>query len=452
MIVDRIRTVETGEGWCRSARVSSGSGERTVEYHVPHVDGARDSGPRVGDAAAFLAATILPAMLDGEDLHIDGPVSARTLAGSAEVVTAFARWDHRLRPPLVTTAGTADPGVASAGAACFFSRGADSMASAVVERVGSAALTHLVHVVGLEPVHSAATIDEEVRLARRVGDLVGLPVVVMRTNVRMLTDGRRDWADAHGAALASLALATDGVFGRVVVPSTQAVDELVPYGSGPTLEPRLSSESLQVVHDDLSLDRVGKVWLLARDRPDLLPLLKVCWAEDRADNCGRCGKCLLTMCALQAADALHLATGFPDRIPLDDLRRLRPAPVQSQQHWVAAARALGADGERGRTRDAILDALHRSARPGPRERVLQWWAYLRGRRASPVPNWKDPSRGFEWTHHTLMLDLLTRGRPSRPVAPEPEEPLVLGRARPAVGGRTDSGAATHGRNPSVQGP
>jgi hypothetical protein len=138
------------------------------------------------------------------------------------------------------------------------------------------------------------------------------------------------------------------------------------------------------------------------------------------------------MCALQAADALHLATGFPDRIPLEEIRRLRPAPIQSRQHWVAAARALGSDGERGSTRLAILEALHRAARPGPRERALQWWEFLRGRRADPAPSWKDPARGFEWRHHTEMLSLLDRGRPARPVAPAAEEPLVLARARPRV--------------------
>ena len=202
MIVDRVTVTETDGGWLRTARVSGRSGELTLEFMVPHVDGAS---LHTGDAAGFLAATLLPAMLDGEDLHIDAPVSATTLAGCTEVVTAFARWEHRLRPPRITTAGAADPQPPGPGTGCCFSRGADSMVSAVVERPTAAALTHLVHVVGLEPVHSPATLAEEVRLARHVGDLVGLPVVVPQTNVRRLTDGRCDWADAHGVALAALA-------------------------------------------------------------------------------------------------------------------------------------------------------------------------------------------------------------------------------------------------------
>ena len=428
MIIDQVAVEPTDDGWTRRARVRGATGEHIVEFHLPHVEGV--SLRTDEDASCFLAATILPAMLGGEDIEVDAPVSARVLAGCDDVVTAFARWNPDLRPAMVTAAGVvaaSNPGPLTG---CMFSRGADSMASAVVDRPGGPSLTHLIHVVGLEPHHSDRTRAEEVRLARLAGELMELPVVVPRTNVRELTDGRCDWADAHGAALAALALSMDGLFGRVVVPSTQAVDELVPFGSSPVLEPNLSSESVAIVHDSVSLDRVGKVWLLARDRPDLLPYLKVCWAEDRPDNCGRCGKCLLTMCALQAADALPLATGFPDTVPLDEIRRLRPAPVQSRQHWVAAARALGAEGERGRTRAAILDALRRSARPGPRERALQWWARLRGERARLTPSWKDPTRGFEWRHHTALLDLLTRGRPTRPIAETAEPPLVLGRARP----------------------
>lgn len=428
MIIDRVRVQSTESGWTRSARVRGRAGEHLIEFHLPHVDGV--SLRTDDDASCFLAAALLPAMLDGENIEVDAPVSARVLAGCDEVITAFARWNPDLRPTTVSVPGDTPAVTPGPLVACMFSRGADSMASAVVDRPGHDPITHLIHVVGLEPNHSAPTRNEEVRLARHAGELMGLPLAAPRSNVRELTDGRCDWADAHGAALAALALSMDGLFGRVVVPSTQAVDELVPFGSSPVLEPRLSSESVAIIHDSVSLDRVGKVWLLARDRPDLLPFLKVCWSEDRPDNCGRCGKCLLTMCALQAADALPLATGFPDTIPLDEIRRLRPSPVQTRQHWVAAARALGADGERGRTRAAILDALRRSARPGPRERALQWGARLRGERARLAPSWKDPARGFEWRHHTEMLDLLTRGRPTRPVSEVAEEPLVLGRARP----------------------
>jgi hypothetical protein len=60
---------------------------------------------------------------------------------------------------------------------------------------------------------------------------------------------------------------------------------------------------------------------------------------------------------------------------------------------------------------------------------------VRGERQRINPSWKDPTRGFEWRHHTEMLDLLTRGRPTRPVSDVAEEPLVLGRARP----RPDAG-------------
>jgi hypothetical protein len=216
-----------------------------------------------------------------------------------------------------------------------------------------------------------------------------------------------------------------------VIPSTQAVNELAPYGSSPVLDPLFSSESVRVHHDDLSLDRAGKIAFLAAQRPDLLPLLKVCYAEDRPDNCGRCGKCLLTMCALVAADALERATGFPDRVPIDALQALRPSPLHARQHWVAVCRALGTDGVPGELRRTIERSLRRAARPGPAARVSLLRDRLAGRRPTLDPTWRPPERGFDWRNTSELLRLLTEGRPDRPLLPWVEPPLVRQRARPA---------------------
>jgi hypothetical protein len=135
------------------------------------------------------------------------------------------------------------------------------------------------------------------------------------------------------------------------------------------------------------------------------------------------------MCALQAAGALEQADGFPATIDLDALARIRPSPLQSKMHWVAAMRALGRSGTNGEVRAAIDHALRRSARPGPREAAVIAWERVRGRRRSFVPSWRDPTRGFDWRYQAEVLSLLWRGRPSRPLADEPEPPLVRVRAR-----------------------
>ena len=427
MIIDDIRCAESGGAVERSARFRWRGETLRVFVRLPP-----DLAPPVeqaGDGSPFLAMGLLPAMMAGEDLEVTGPVSARLLGRVELAAGAYVSWDPGLRRPALRVQGPGATAAAARGVGCFFSRGVDSMLSAVVERMEPGPLTHLIFGNGLEPGHSPPVAREEIRIARVAATLMGLPLVVIETNVRMLTEGRRDWADAHGSALAGVGLALSGCLGAIVIPSTDTFASLVPFGSSPVLDPLFSTELVRVHHDDIALTRVSKVAVLAGQRPDLLPHLKVCFREDRPDNCGRCGKCLLTMAALQAAGGLARATGFPDEIDVDRIRALRLAPLQSRMHWVAVIRALGASGADGVLRAAIAHALRRSARPGPGQWLRLVWSRLRGRRARLHPSWRDPGRGFDWRHHTEVLSLLTRGRPDRPFRAAPELPPSGVRAR-----------------------
>lgn len=383
------------------------------------------------DGSPFVAAGLLAAMVAGEDLVVDAPVSARLAARLDDVVTAFARWDPTLRPPRIVHDGGLEPLPPGIGVGCYFSRGVDSMASAALERSEPGPLTRLVFIDGIEPRHTPPTAAGEVRLAGAAATRLGLPLCVVQTNIRDLLDAWRDWVDVHGAALAAVALCFDGALGAAVVPSTHAFDELAPSGSSPVLEPLLSTESVTVHHDTMAMDRVAKVHFLAGQRPDLLPLLKVCYAQDRNDNCGRCPKCLLTMGALQSAGALDRASGFPAAVPLDAVRGLRLATMYSRLHWLSLVRALGRSGPDADLRAAVEHALWRSARPGLLHRTELTASWLTGRRPSPSVNWHDPTKGFSWRHHDVLWRAITRGAPLEATSEWAEAPLIRRRARPA---------------------
>ncbi len=85
--------------------------------------------PDEQDASPFLAAAVLPAMLAAEDLEVASPVSPRLLAAVDTIAAAYAAWDPRLRLPELIAPVRRDPRPQADGTACFFSRGADSMAS-----------------------------------------------------------------------------------------------------------------------------------------------------------------------------------------------------------------------------------------------------------------------------------------------------------------------------------
>jgi glycosyltransferase involved in cell wall biosynthesis len=428
VLIDQVVEDRSGNDVELSARVSWKGGERRVSvrwaWEVPIVP---------SDASPFLPMALLPAMLRGEDLHVDGLVSPRLLHNAGIAATAYASWHPGLRRPRLSAGGPAARRVPHGRTAAFFSRGVDSMFTAALDRGPDPAVTQLVFCDGLEPRHSQPTAHAEIVRAQEAANALGLPLLLVTTDVRWLSDGLCDWADAHGGALAGVGLCLGGGIGRMVIPSSDSFASLVPFGSSPLLDGWFSTESVEIVHDVAGPTRAGKVASLARDRRDLLPFLKVCYAEDRVDNCGRCGKCVLTMACLAAVDALGEAAAFPDDLDLDLVRRMGVSPLQSRMNWEATMRTLPATGANGELRSAMAEAMRRSARPRPRRRLRQVTGWARGSVRRPHGSWRDPDLGFDWRFHARTLSLLHYGLPEPDLDDAGVPPLGL-RLVPHPGG------------------
>lgn len=410
MIVDELRSQQQGSEVERSVRVRWNDGEFGLRLTVP----VASAGPP-DDFSPFLAAMLLPAMRVGEDLELAGPVSARLLRRSDVIQQACRAWDPSLRWCSVSTSGVVTPPPRAPGVACFFSRGVDSMFSATVERFEPGALTHLVY---CDDISVAARHDMKVRLeeivrTRAAAEEIGLPLVVVATNIRTMTDPLISWEDVHGAALASVALMEGGEMGHVVMPSWADFAGLGASGSSPLLDSLWSTEWVEIEHDSLVEGRIGKVTRLAAERPKLLRHLKVCLRENRPDNCGRCRKCLLTMACLQAVGGLEKAAGFPQEIDLELVRNVRPYSLSQRIAWAQVCAVLDGEGANGRLRKAILHALRRAARPSPLERARLLARRLRGRDVRLDPSWSPvwPPPEFSRRETSTALSLLREGRP-----------------------------------------
>ena len=359
VIVDDLHTRGRADEVERSARVRWHGGDFRLSVSTP----TRFASPP-DDATGFLCVALLPAMRLGEDLELRGGVSRRLLERVPRIVDVYATWDPRLYRSRVRAEPEPGSRGAARGVGCFFSRGVDSMHSVAVPRGLPGALTELVHCDRLEPLHSPSVRAEEIRLAGEAARELGVPLVVIETNLRELTDPIvADWADMVGGGLAFLAHAMAGGLGHVVIPSSAAPTTVIPTGSSPMLDAMFSTDELEVYHD-APASRPAKVAWLARERPELLPFLKVCFHEDRSDNCGRCPKCLVTVLSLEAAGALGLATGFQpelDRSALAalDVRGIQPREEFREIEW--RLRDRGAD----ELADLVADALDRGAAGPP---------------------------------------------------------------------------------------
>jgi hypothetical protein len=397
VLVDRLDSHAVGADLERTVRVRWRDGETRLTARAP----AELAGPP-DDASFFLCTLLLPAMRLHEDLEIDAPVSERLLLRQERIQRTWHAWDRSIRPCEVRTAGVVGAGGPARGeVACFFTRGVDSTYSATVPRAEPGPIERLVFITGIEPVHDKAVADEEIRLAREAAAAIGMPLSVCGTNLRALTDGILSWGDVHGAALAGVATALAGGVRHMVIPATHNLAGVGPYGTHPLVDPLFSTERVAVEHDEL-VARVDKVRWLAHERPELLPHLKVCFTENRADNCGRCMKCLLTMAALEAAGALGRASSFPDEIDAGLIAAIRHDGYSQRLEWVELMRAL----PDGPVRDAVRVSLRRSTVPGPRDVVRA----LKARRVL-WPAWSDSRDSFTRHRVNTAISLFVKGRP-----------------------------------------
>lgn len=412
MRVGEIERSETADGIEWSARVTFADQEHTLRFGGP-ADLVGEA-----DASMFLAATLLPAMAWQHDLQIDGPVSPLLRSRVDRIARLYHAMDPTLRPPEIEVAEQRVPTTTGDAVACFFSRGVDSTYSVAVPRTEPGPIEHLVYCRTLEPVHDDANRARELDRSVEVAERLGLPLQVIWTNLRSFTDPMLGWSTMHGAGLAAMALLVGQAHRAVVVPSAYDIATQVPCGSSPMLDPLFSTEAVQVVHDHVDRSRQEKVRWLVEHRPDLLERIKVCYSDNRIDNCGRCHKCLLTMAALRAEGALHLATQFPPELDLGAVRAQRVASLGVRSLWLPIVGRAEARGDRDLA-DAVRDMLHACAVPPLRE-----LAELARRPGSRF----DPERSgvferFDRTQSDAALALLRHGEViDRGIDPTPRRP------------------------------
>ncbi len=283
-------------------------------------------------ADVFLAALLVPALVRGEPLRLDPPVSRRILRAMPQIQDVLTAWSPRFRRVAVTATPRLTPplpdgassntSTGSRHVASFFSGGLDSCYTLIKNRCDSSPLaepiTHLLFVKGFDARLSDAgpLAESEAHLAQ-VAARYGGELVPVETNLRDKLDVA--WEKLHhGAALAAVAHALSGGLRTVFIGGSFSYAELSrANGSHPLLDPMWSSEHLHIVHDGCELTRIGKMAALAEHAPALLDDLRVCWAGSHGGprNCGRCGKCVRTATILRAVGKLGQATSFPAELP-----------------------------------------------------------------------------------------------------------------------------------------
>ena len=221
----------------------------------------------------------------------------------------------------------------------LFTRGVDSTSVMLQGLDGDGPRADLlIFVDGIEPVHSPLTRAQNWRDTIAVADSVGLPVARLHTNLRSIAERWIRWEDSHGAVLIGSALALGRSLGSLIIASTSPADSSVAFGSHPDLDPLWATTSTIVVPGDPNGSRLDRLRRIVR-RPELLPMLKFCWAGDQRGNCGRCRKCLLTASAFVAIDEANLIPMvFDAPLSISAIRALPSSPSVLMAELLGALR------------------------------------------------------------------------------------------------------------------
>jgi hypothetical protein len=317
----------------------------------------------------FVCLSLVPAMRTGEDITTRAPVSPRLAEALPKIQHALASWYPELKPVAfhAPAARPLDSLPANRGVGCFFSGGVDSFYSV---------LQHDPEVDTLIFAHGFDIPLANTDLRQRVGahlraaaSALGKRLVEVETNARDLLDPFGNWGShTHGSALASVAHVLAPLVRKVYIPSSFDRGERFPWGSHPLTDPLWSSESVELVHDDVNVTRFHKTATVAKSDVALAHL-RVCW-ENRngAYNCGRCEKCIRTMMSLRLAGALDRCPTFASPLNLELVAQgsvTKPSRIAFYTEIVQAARAAG-DRE-------VADAAGRAITPARRRpRVGRW--------------------------------------------------------------------------------
>lgn len=362
-----------------AAEVAYDGGDPASEVYWLEVPGplagALDRG---GDP--WLAVLAPLAVVLGEPLRSRLPVDPLLLRGVRRALATWAGWFPRLPEPSVeapTADGEAerDEGAGSGVGACLFSGGVDSFFTLIRHREDEPAVRHEIHdlltVGGLDV--PLARRGELRRLAERTEEVAretGTEAVFVTTNVRETRWSAAPWERlAHGPLLAACGLALGRRYSRVLIPSSLPyVRSRHPWGSHPFVDPLFSTRSTGIVYDGATRLRTDKTVRIA-ESPLALRLLRVCWVEGAADNCGRCAKCWRTMASLEAVGALERCPAFPEgAFSVDGLAalRVRTGPdTRMLERAVPLAEATG--------RDDLVAALREAVRGSRRRRRAAGW-------------------------------------------------------------------------------
>jgi hypothetical protein len=243
-------------------------------------------------ADPFLAAALLPAMVAGSDIEVEGAVSAPLVRNLEELQDVYRCWNPQLKKVAVRAPITSPPPPVDR-VGSFYSGGVDSNHTFIRHQEE---ITDLIIMNGFDFEMDTETFAAVLRRLTPVAEAFNKRLLPIETNFFAFErECRIHRTMSHGSALAAVALMLG--FRAVYIPASHTYNELGPWGSHPLTDRMWENGRTRLLHDGAGSRRIDKLRAIATE-PRILDNLVVCWRRPN-ENCGACGKCLRTMTAFR---------------------------------------------------------------------------------------------------------------------------------------------------------
>jgi len=428
----RLTDVTTSyrDGWVRLTGSVQRSDGATAEVYFEYPAQYEDWLCATGDT--FLPVLLVPALLNGEPLHIDPPVSNEMVIWGEQLqelyVNAYMNSGARITIDAPNRAPVPQP--VHDHVAEFFSLGVDSFYALLKNMQGlpsrALPITHLLYIEGLDtPLSQMESAEATHDAVRQVADDAGKELILGRTNVRdvFAIDHLRYYS---GPCLASIGLSLCRGLKQAIVASATDYKSLSSSATHPLVEGRVETGHFRMIYEGCELCRVDRITKFVGIDPLSLKHLRVC-TQNRSGmyNCGRCQKCLRTMVTLHLLGTLDRAETFPQQFTPKTVRMLtvrHDSDLKYLEEIERYAKATNADPAVTREVQRVMRIHHRWDR---------WDTRLAG---TPL-RWLVPTLDRLWRRARRIKKRL-RGEqstiPARSPALDPEKKKHAPRKRPAA--------------------
>jgi len=294
----------TGRVTCAAPPDGRGAEDYWFEFPEAHANEVSTSGN------PWLACLLPVAVTLGEPLELCRPVDGVLLDHARELMGAWRMWNPAHRPVEIACDTAGAPPSAGERAVCLFSGGVDSFYSVLSPR--AAPIDDLMAIHGaFDLMHAGRPAFERVQARlRTAAGALGKVLIPCATNLLHTRLGSTDLRYmSQGAMMASVPLALERRFRRVVMAASVDLSWKEAWGTHPLTDALLSTSCTSVENHGFTVFRTEKLRFVA-GHDVALAALRVCLFTGDESNCMNCEKCLRTAIMLELMGVIGKAPAF----------------------------------------------------------------------------------------------------------------------------------------------